>query len=93
MKRSDMKLTILPKSTLGKWSAGLGIAFIILITVKILGSLPLPTFFIAALGLAGFITGIVAIFKNRDRVILIFLSLIVGLIIILWTAAEFIFPH
>jgi len=88
-----MRLTILPKSTLGKWAAGLAIAFIVLITVKIQASLPLPTFFIAALGLAGFITGIVAVFKNRDRAILIFLSFIVGLIIMLWTAAEFMFPH
>jgi hypothetical protein len=88
-----MKIKFLPKSTLGKWAAGLGIAFIILIAVKILGSLPLPTFFIAALGLAGFVTGIVAIFKNRDRAILIFLSFVVGLIIILWIILEFIFPH
>jgi len=88
-----MKLTFSPKSTPGKWSAGLGIAFIILIAAKILGSLPLPTFSIAALGLAGFVTGIVAIFKNRDRAILIFLSLIVGLVIMLWIIAEFIFPH
>jgi hypothetical protein len=88
-----MKLTFLPKSTPGKWAVGLSVAFIILIWMKILSSLPLPTFSIAALGLAGFVTSIVAIFKNRDKAILIFLSFIVGLIIMLWIIAEFIFPH
>jgi len=88
-----MKIAFIPKSTQGKWAAGLGIAFIIFIAMKIIGFMPLPTFSIAALGLAGFVTGIVAIFKNRDRAILTFLPVLVGLVIILWIAAELISPH
>ena len=83
----------LPKTRSGKWALWLCVAFIILITVKIIGFLPLPTFAVAALGLAGFIMGIVAIFKNKDRAILTFLAILVGLVIMLWTALEFIFPH
>ena len=88
-----MRLTFLPKSTLGKWSVGLSIAFIILIWTKIQYSFPMPTFAIAALGLAGFVISIVAIFKNSDRAILTFLPVLVGLVILLWIGAELIFLH
>jgi hypothetical protein len=90
-----MRFTFLPKSTMGKWALSLSLFFIIFICLKIQNaiSLPLPTFAIAVIGLAGFILGIVAIFKNKDRSILNLLPLLVGLIILLWVAAELIFPH
>ena len=90
---NGMKLAFLPKTLSGKWSLGLSIAFIILIFMKIQYSLPMPTFTIAASGLAGFAVGIVAIFKSKDRAIMIFIPIIVGLIILLWIAAELVFPH
>jgi len=37
--------------------------------------------------------GIVAILKNKDRAILTFIAILVGLVIMLWTVLEFIFPH
>ena len=88
-------MKILPKTTLGKWAVGLSIAFIVLIGMKIADyfHFPLPTPAIAALGLMGFILSLIAIFRNKDRAILIFLPVLVGLVIILWTTAEFIFPH
>ena len=88
-----MRFTFLPKTIPGKWAVGISIAFIILIWLKIQFSIHLPTFAIAALGLAGFIVSIVAIIKNKDRSILIFLPVLVGLLIISWAAAELIFPH
>jgi hypothetical protein len=88
-----MRLTILPKTTLSKWSVIISVVFIILIWTKIQFSIHVPTFAIGALGLIGFIVSLIAIFKNKDRSVLIFLPVLVGLIIILWTAAEFIFPH
>lgn len=86
-------MKLFPKTHAGRWAFGLSVAFIVLITVKIIAFLPLPTFAVAALGLAGFILGIVAIFKNKDRAILTFIAILVGLVIILWTVLEFIFPH
>jgi hypothetical protein len=86
-------MKFLPTTLNGKWASGLSIAFIILIVVKIVAFFPLPTFIIAALGLAGFIIGIIAILKNKDRAILNFVSIMVGLTIILWTVAELISPH
>lgn len=60
----EMKITVLPKTRVGKWSVGLSIAFIFLIGLGMLGyPVPLPVFGIAALGLAGFVTSIVGIVK------------------------------
>jgi len=88
-----MRLTFLPKTLTGKWSIVISIVFIILIWTKIQYSIPIPTFAIVALGLIGFIVSIIAIFKNKDRAILNLLPALVGLLIILWIAAELIFPH
>lgn len=88
-----MKMPFLPKSILGKWSIGLSISFIILIWLKIQFEIPVSTFLIAALGLAGFFTSIVSIIKNKDRGVLYFIPILVGLIIIWWIAGEMIYPH
>jgi hypothetical protein len=89
----NMQISVLPKTKLGRWSIGLGAAFIILIWVKIQYFLPLPTFAIAAIGLLGFILSLVTVIKNKDRSILILIPILAGLIIVLWTAGELIFPH
>ena len=86
-------MRLLPRTRACKWALGLSVAFIVLIAVKIIAFLPLPTFVVAALGLVGFIMGIVAILKNKDRAILTFIAILVGLVIMLWTVLEFIFPH
>lgn len=88
-----MKTTFAPKTSTGKWALGLSLAFIVLITLKIMGSMPLPTFGIAAIGLIGFIVGVLAIIKNKERSILTFIPILVGLVILLWTAAELLYPH
>ncbi len=46
-----------------------------------------------ASGIIAFITGLVAIIKNRERSILVFLSTIIGALLILYLAGEIIFPH
>ncbi len=95
MREVPGQMKILPKTTLGRWSVGLSIVFIVLIGMKITGYIrfPLPTFAIAALGIIGLITGLLAVFRNKDRAILNFLPILVGIAILLWTAAEIIFPH
>lgn len=88
-----MKTTVAPKTNAGKWAIGLSLAFIILISFKMMGRMPLPTFGIAAIGLLGFLVGIYAVIKNKERSILTFIPILVGLVIIFWTAAELLFPH
>ncbi len=88
-----MKTAFVPKTKPGKWSVGLGIAFIILMWAKIQVGFPLPTFAIAALGLTGFVLALITVFKNTDRSILGLVPIVVGVLIVLWIAAELMFPH
>lgn len=88
-----MEAAIVPKTKPGKWSVGLGIAFIILMWAKIKIGFPLPVFAIAALGLTGFVLALIAVFKSRDRSILGLVPILVGALIVFWIAAELMFPH
>jgi hypothetical protein len=45
-----------------------------------------------ASGIIAFITGLVAIIKNRERSVLVFVSTIIGALLILYLAGEIIFP-
>ena len=93
-----MKIQLWSKTTAGKWAASLTLLFIVLMSLKLLTlgisiRIPLPTPFIAGLGVIGFIMGIVSFVKNKDRSLLTLLSFLVGLLIIFWVAAEIAFPH
>lgn len=87
-----MKFHLFPKTALGKWATGLGISFIIMMAAKMTIRFPLPTFSIAAFGLAGFVVGILALIK-KDFSPFIFLSILVGVVITLWILGELIYPH
>lgn len=85
-----MKVSLLSKSRLGAWSAGLGIfAFIVFLFLLIFGELLNIIHFnillvrvisTAAfiLSIVAFITGVIALIKNKERSILIFVSVILG---------------
>ena len=93
-----MKMHFWSKTTAGKWAAGLTLAFIVLMALKMIGlgatiRLPLPTPVLALLGVIGFVMGLIAVIKYKDRAILTLLSIPVGLLIIFWTIAEIAFPH
>ena len=88
-----MKPAFVPKTTPGKWSVGLGIAFIVLMWAKTQVRFPLPSPAIAVVGLIGFVLALIAVFKWRDRSILGLVPILVGGLIVLWIAAELMFPH
>lgn len=81
----------MPKTRLGKWSVGLNIFFLILITtsiflVKVLRilsfddhwwDLTVPVAF--SVDMIAFFTGIRAVRKNKERSVLVFLSIFIGL--------------
>lgn len=46
-----------------------------------------------AAGIAGFITGLVAILKSKERAILVYLSTVIGGFFIVYLIAELAFPH
>ena len=85
-----------PQTKLGKWSIWLNAFFLITITISIilvnmLGILSyddhwwdatVPITFLASI--VAFILGIVAIIKNRERSVFVYVSVIVGLLVILF---------
>ena len=89
-------MRIKPKTKLGKWSVGLNMFFLIvvvisIILVKVLGILnfddhwwdvTVPIIFSASI--IGFILGIIAIIKNKERSLLVYISVIIGLLAILF---------
>ena len=108
-----MKLSFIPKTTLGRWSVGLIIAmpiffYIGMSFVSFYESVPagktIPHDIVArpgvALsmlagfisGIAAFLTGIVGITRRKDHSVLIFLSTVLGFLMLLWCLAQFLFP-
>jgi hypothetical protein len=95
-----MEVKTKPKTKLGKWSVGLNIFFLVVITasiilVKFFGILnfndtwwdiTVPVSFSASI--IALVTGIIAIGKKEERSILVYLSIIVSMLVIL-----FIFLH
>lgn len=91
-----MKIQIWSKTKIGKWASIFTLLFIVLMGLKALNigiRLPLPSPIIAILEVIGFVMGIISIFKNKDKSLFVLLSILVGLLIVFWVAAEIAFPH
>jgi hypothetical protein len=83
-----MRVTILPKTTLGWWSVSLVIASLILfvLSVVILGpgldyNMTLGytlTIVIAGISAAVFAMGLISIIKSKERSVLVFVAMLVG---------------
>ncbi len=89
-----MKIKLCSTAKVGKYAACSTLLFIILMILKFFTySIPLPTPVIAGLGVLGFILGAISMIKSKDRSLLTLLSIAIGLLVILWVAAEILFPH
>ena len=107
--------TIIPKTTLGKWSVGLIVAMLLLFIVgmsftnslyrsvsaggTILAdiaarpALALTMLAGMAAGISGFITGLLAIVKQKENALLVYVSTVIGGLIMLFLVGELAFPH
>jgi len=78
-----MRITILPKTPLGRWSVGLVIALIVLFAVvPEVANRPLEVAAssgFACLAGAALVTGLISVIKNKERSILVFLTMVIGL--------------
>lgn len=93
-----MKIQLWSKFIAGRWAAWLTLLFILMMALKLTASgtsirIPLPIPAIAGFGVLGFGMGIVSVIKNKDRSILTLLSIPIGLLIMVWFAAELLLPH
>jgi len=95
-------------SYLGKWSVGLIVIFFLSLTTLYLFCalgqrggqgffdnllLAIPGLVAGIAGIFAFFIGIISIFKDKERSILVFLSTAIGFIVLLWCLAEILFPH
>lgn len=95
----------MPKTHLGKWSVWLIIAFFLFFALfLLLAALGQrgPGFnpFLAATiipagiyGIAAFFTGTIAIIKEKERSVLVFISAWIGFFVMVFVLGEFLFPH
>jgi len=89
-----MKLQIWSKSKIGKWANSLTLIFFVLIALKLINlqaiRLPIPTPIIVVLGFVGFLMGLISIIKEKDKAVFTILSILVGLLILIWIVLRFI---
>ena len=98
----------MPKTTLGKWSAALIVAFIVLlVSFQFLVAsgqrggetffsnlvLALPTLIAGISGVSAFVTGLIGVIRSRERSIIVYLAAVIGLFVLLFSLGEIIFPH
>jgi len=86
----EMHISVLPKTTLGKWSVGLAVAFILsfFLAEVLYGYNPasnqVPGVILAIIGVgiggAAFIIGLISVIKHKERSILVF----IGMAITFW---------
>ena len=100
-----MRISVLPKTSLGRWSVGLAAAFTLLsVLFAVLTGLggagpgPVAPIVIATIifgisGIAALVTGLISIVKRKERSILVLLAAAVGLSCLFFFLGEFLFPH
>ena len=103
-----MKINFLPKTVLGKWSVWLIVAFILLFLVfqlLVLSGqrggdtfsdnwlLTIPIVLAAICGISSLIVGLIAGVKSKERSILVFVAMLIGLFDLIFVLGEFLSPH
>ena len=103
-----MRITVLPKTSWGKWSVGLVLAFILFFALFVIlvasgqrgGEtffsnllLTVPMFLAGTCGVAAFVTGLIGIIKSKERSILVYLAILIGLYILVFGLGEVLVPH
>ncbi|MFH1181378.1 MAG: hypothetical protein V1702_00295 [Candidatus Woesearchaeota archaeon] len=98
-------MQILPKTRLGKWSACLLLAFLLLIgvvaLVVALGQrgpefnpiIGVPMILAMVSGVSAFFTGIISIIKYKERAVIVFITSLIGLYLLFMLVGEFTVPH
>ncbi len=110
-----MRLTFVPKTTLGRWSLGLIVAMPVLFfigmsfTILLYKSVPAggtilkdiavrPALALTMLsgmvsGISAFVTGLIAIIRQKERAILVYGATLIGALLIIFLLGEFLSPH
>ena len=110
-----MRLSFIPKTTLGKWSVGLIVAMPVSFFIGrsllnlLYKSVPAgntilediverPALALTMLtgmvsGISAFITGFIAVIKQKERALFVYAAIIIGALLIIFLLGEILFPH
>jgi len=103
-----MRFSFLPKTSPGKWSSGLIIVFMLSLglfyTFCATGqrggatffsnlTLTIPILIAAIAGISALFIGLFGIIRSRERSISVYLSVIIGLFVLVFCLGEIISPH
>ncbi len=98
----------MPKTRAGKWSVGLGIAFVVLMALSLLAAavlrgnqtvivgnplVPILSVTLSLAGLLSFLVGIFTIIKHKEWSVCKYLAVLYGLAALMFVLGEFLFPH
>ena len=110
-----MKVNLIPKAKLGKWSLGLIVAMPVLFsfglsfTNSLYKSVPAGSTILEdiagrpalaltmltgmAAGISAFFVGLIAVIRQKERALLVYISISIGMLLILFLMGEVLFPH
>ena len=103
-----MKSTLLPTTTLGKWSTGSIIASFLLFLVFLIMvasgqrgddtffsnlTLAIPMMLAGVSGILALVAGVIGIVKSRERSVLVFLATAIGFFALIFLLGEILLPH
>ena len=106
MKTMSSRFLGMPGTKLGSWSFWLGVTFVVMFLINSLVFMPtsgeapwrqviLPFYGITMMlsGLAAGIVGLVAVIRQHERSLLVWLTLLPGAFVLFFLLGEFLFPH
>jgi len=103
-----MKIELIPKTSLGKWSVGLIVFFFLLLSLFYFlcasgergganffsnPKLSVTALLMAFSGILAFFFGVLSVAMDKERAVLVFLAALIGLFVLIFCLAEIIFPH
>lgn len=69
------------------------LAFVLVMFLKVTIAFPLMSFVIMGIGLIGFAIGLYCLIKYKEISYAVWVSLVIGFLILFWIALELLFPH
>jgi len=103
-----MRISLRPKTIMGRWSIGLTITlFLFFVLFQLLVAsgqrggetffsnlaLTIPILLAGISGVSVFITGIIGIIKSKERSVFVFLTTMIGFLVLIFWLGEIVSPH
>lgn len=86
-------MKILPQTRTGTWGLSLSVVFAVLFVVKMTFPLPIPSMAIFAIGIAGVVLCIVALFFKERSIVFYVVGGLISSFVIFLVGGELLFPH